>query len=942
MNASLLSTKIRVPQPPRALVPRPALMARLEEGLAAPLVLVSAPAGFGKTSLAAEFLASLRAAASPLRAAWLSLDAEDDDPVRFWAAVAAALDKAAREGAIGSGGAAGSGYAASLGGAANSGGAAVQAEGRGPGGAEAGASPFAALAADLASPQPPPVAEITASILEAAASSGERHLLVLDDFHLLSSTALLDSFARFVERLPEGLRLVVLSRADPRLPLPRLRARGAVAELRADDLRFGPEEAERFLAQALGGRLSVDQAKAIDEKAEGWAAGLQMAALSLSRRADPEAFIRSFSGSDRFVLEFLVEEVLAAQAPWLRDFLFASSVLDRFCAPLLDAVLPTAAPGLLAEAGGAEEALRRLDAANLFLVPLDDEGLWFRYHHLFADALRARGRSLGGLREAEILRGAASWHEERGGLEAAAGLLVRAGERGRAADLLARIAYGLLARGERATLESRIAQVGEAEVLTRPELAEAAGWSRVFSGKAAETDAFLERLEAAAAGLPAGRARDDLSGAAAAMRAFACVQRGLLREAEAAARRAEPLLGADRHFSRNIVPFVLGSCARMRGDLRGAEGIMREFLRRSREWGDLYDMMMAYYEVCLTARLMGRLGEARAAYREAMAELGRRGARGFGSACKVHGNYGEILYERGELDALDALLEGHLDGGEDWNLPTDILVALSPAVKSRIARGRLAEARELLRRAGLIEARSGTFPRVAVLFRDLRARLSIAEGAPAAPPPADFPPELVAAAQAARATDLRVLLASGSPAEAARGASALAAEALSGGGLALFVEAKALEAAALAASGEEKKALAALGEALAPAREEGFVRSLVDLGEGMRRLLSLGLEEGREGRLAPADAVYARRLLGFFPPDGAARPAAAPEGLASARELEVLGLLAEGLGNREIASRLFISEGTVKTHVHHLAEKLEARSRGAIVVRARALGLLQS
>ena len=217
MNASLLSTKIRVPSPPRALVPRPALMARLEEGLAAPLVLVSAPAGFGKTSLAAEFLASLKAAGSPVRAAWLSLDAEDDDPVRFWAAVAAALDKAARGGAADSGGAIGSG------------GAAVKAEGRGPGGAEAGASPFAALAADLASLQPPPVAETTAAILEAAASSGERYLLVLDDFHLLSSSVLLGSFARFVERLPEGLRLVVLSRADPRLPLPRLRARGAVS-----------------------------------------------------------------------------------------------------------------------------------------------------------------------------------------------------------------------------------------------------------------------------------------------------------------------------------------------------------------------------------------------------------------------------------------------------------------------------------------------------------------------------------------------------------------------------------------------------------------------------------------------------------------------------------------------------------------------------------------
>ncbi|MBL8965904.1 MAG: hypothetical protein JNG85_02780 [Spirochaetaceae bacterium] len=902
MNAALLSGKIRVPAPPRTLVPRPGLRRILEEGLARPVVLVSAPAGFGKTSLAAEYLACLREGergregGTALRAAWLSLDPEDDDPVRFWASVAASLDRAEAE------------------------------AGGGPG---AGETPFRYLSEAASSLQPPSIAELSSSILQAAERSGRRFLLVLDDFHLLSSPAVLDSFARFAERLPESFRLLILSRSDPRLPLARFRARGKLADLRADELRFSDEEAERFLNASLGSGLSSEQAAAIDRKAEGWAAGLQMAALSLARRGDPEAFIRGFSGSDRFVLEFLVEEVLAAQPPELRDFLFASALLDRFCPSLLDeAIHPE---------GGSEEMLRRLDAANLFLVPLDDEGTWYRYHHLFSETLRARRKTLSLPGERGILLAAAGWHEARKESETAVGLLLRLGEIRRAADLLDTIAYPLLSRGERFTLEALLGRIGREEVLRHPELAQIAAWTLVFAGKAEETDAFLDGLEAATAEMVEGKDKRDLRGAAAVMRAFAALQRGRLATAEAKAGEAEALLGEDRPFARNMVPFVLGSCLRARARLPEAMVQVERFVGQALAWGDVWNMMMAFYEGSLTARCRGRLALAEDYYRRSLAELSRRGIGNFGSSCKVHGNYAELLYERNELERIEELLRRYADGGEDWVLPTDILVALSPLVKARIATGDLSGADELLERAARIEAKTGIFPRIKVLFRDLRIRRSIAAGAPVAPAAPDYPPELVAEAQSVEASDLRLLCALGRFPEAAERAGRLAAAAMAGGGLSLFIEAKAVEAVARSGAGQAAGAGKALAEALRAALGEAFVRTFVDLGEGMRRLLAdLRASGGEEGEGADLRA-YAARLLSAFPA-GERRGRTAE--LVSEREKEVLILLAEGSTNREIAEALFISEGTVKTHVHHLAEKLEAKSRGAIVQRARVLGIL--
>ncbi|HOX30856.1 MAG TPA: LuxR C-terminal-related transcriptional regulator [Spirochaetales bacterium] len=909
----ILATKTRPPRPPRSLIPRPALVERLRAARA-PLVLISAPAGFGKTSLAAEYLAALRSAAEAPAAAWLSLEAEDDEPGRFWSSAAAALLRAL--------------------------------EGARPGAALEGLAALAELPPSLRPAGP----ELAAALAEALESFGAPALLVLDDFHLLSSPELLGSFARFAERMPASLQVILLSRSDPALPLARFRARGLCAELRAEELRFGPDEAELLLARASreagGPILTREQVLRIDRKAEGWAAGLQMAALSLSRGKDAAAFVESFSGSDRFILEFLVEEVLAAQCDELRAFLLDSSLLERFCAPLCAAAL-----------GIPEEEARRLvgtlEAGNLFLVPLDDEGSWFRYHHLFGEALRARRRACAkpaagcaGLREeGAILKAAAAWREGRGEGDEAVGLYLKAGDPESAAEVLSAHAFEMLARGERLALSSRLALLSEERILARPPLAEAAGWLAVFSGRPAEAEPLIGRIEAAASRAAPGPGR-ELRCSATVMRAFLLCMRGRLAEARARAAEAEGLLGEERLFERSVLYFVKGLVARSAGEFARAAELMQSFLALALGWGEPWTVVMAYNEVLTCALARGELGRAREAYEGALADLRRRGIGSVGSGVKIHGNYADLLYERDELEAMEELLEPRLEGEGTWLLPTDILMVLSPAVRLRLAQGKLEAARCLLARivemAGPIEA----FPRGRAVLRDIRIQAALAEGkieeasslAEAEPAEAMAGEELRGVRWLFELSDLRILLARKRGAEAARRGLELAEAARRGGGLAIALAAWALAAGGLAAAGEPDRARELLVRALDAGRAEGFVRSYADLGPALEPLL----EELAAGDPVPARAAQARLVLAAARRERglpeAAREAAART--ASPRELEVLGLLAEGLGNRDIAERLFVSEATVKTHLHHLAEKLGAGNRTAILARARERGLL--
>ena len=335
----VLETKFYVPRPRRGQVPRPRLSERLDHGTASKLMLVSAPAGFGKTTLLAGWLAAGPAGtAGERRAAWLSLDGRDNDPASFWAYVIAALRTVA---------------------------------------AGIGESALALLQA----PQPPPAETVLTALLNDLAAIAGDIVLVLDDYHVIDAREVQDGMAFLLDHLPPRLHVVIASRADPALPLARLRARGELTEIRAADLRFTPQEAAAYLNGMMGLGLTAPDVAALEGRTEGWIAALQLAALSMQGREDVAGFIAGFAGDDRYVVDYLAEEVLQRQPGRVQAFLLQTSILGRLSGPLCDAVTGQ---------GGGKAMLAALDRGNLFLVPLDDRRRWYRYHHLFADVLQAR------------------------------------------------------------------------------------------------------------------------------------------------------------------------------------------------------------------------------------------------------------------------------------------------------------------------------------------------------------------------------------------------------------------------------------------------------------------------------------------------------------------------------------------------------------------------
>ena len=448
---ALLATKLYVPGPRPGFVPRPRLAAALGEGLARGLILVCAPAGFGKTALLADWVRS-----GDRRVAWLSLDAADSDPVRFWRHVVAALDRAR------------------------------------PGIGER-------VAPLLGQPRSSFEGLVTALINELAAQPGEDELLlVLDDYHLVDARQVGASLAFLLEHLPPGLRLVVASRSDPPLPLARPRASGQLAELRAGELRFTAEEAGVLLREATGADLPGPAVAALAARTEGWAAGLQLAALSLRGQADPAGFVAAFSGSHRYVLDYLAGEVLDRQPEEVRAFLLQTSVLERLSGGLCDAVT-----GLT----GGQVMLEQVERANLFLVPLDEVRGWWRYHYLFADLLRARLQQEHPDRLAALHRNAAAWSEEHGLAGDAVRHAVAAGDAAWAARLIERHVDALLLRSEGATVQRWLAALPAELVQSRPRLSLAHALLAATSGRAEAVEPPLDAAERALAG--AARAVDE-------------------------------------------------------------------------------------------------------------------------------------------------------------------------------------------------------------------------------------------------------------------------------------------------------------------------------------------------------------------------------------------------------------------------------------------------
>jgi len=923
---ALLATKLHIPRARQGLVPRTRLVDRLTEALAGELTVVCAPAGFGKTALLADWA---RRTGRPV--AWLSLDGADNDPVRFWRHVAAALESA-----------------------------------------RAGAQQ---RLTHLLGPPPRRSLEavVTALVNELAAAPGEL-VLVLDDYHLIEAPTVHESVAFLLEHLPTELRLAVASRADPPLPLARMRACGELAELRADQLRFTQEEAAALLREAAGPGLPEDAVAALEARTEGWAAGLQLAGLSLRGHADPAGFIASFSGSHRYVLDYLAEEVLDRQAEPVRAFLLETSVLDRLCGALCDAVTGR---------GGSQRLLEMIERANLFLSPLDEVRGWWRYHPLFADLLRARLGQEQPERLSGLHRAAAAWYEQRALVDDAVRHALAAGDTAWAARLVERHFGARLAWGEGATVTRWLDALPSEQIRARPRLCAVRAIQAIMADQAGELERWLDAADAALAADRAGESAEettgeeataggesgwlpaDLPGTLMALRANLARLRGDAEGTIRFARQVLARLPAGESGLRFHAEWNLARASWLNGELGEAEPALAKLAAAARPTGEVLAMAV-YWEYGKVLRAQGRLRAALASSRQALAAGTQAEGPAQPALGLAHAGVAAVLYEQDDLaSALEHAtkgLAGCRELARGWSVITSRQLAegLVLLASIQLALGDQAAASEAISEAEETEPSPDVADPVNPAGAD-RVRLLLAQGQLAQAvswaagrglDPGDqpsYPREREYLLLA------RLLTAQGQPEQAVplleRLHAAAAAQARTGS----LIEIGAVTAVVLAACGQEAGAVAALGGALTLAWREGYLRVFADEGAPLAAVLDQLIASQRSGDKSAAPGVplaYLRRLQAAFGPRDARavspQPVPTAEVAAPAlaepltdRELQVLALLAAGISNQQIASELVVALETVKKHVSHILAKLGAANRTQAVARARALGLLQ-
>jgi LuxR family transcriptional regulator, maltose regulon positive regulatory protein len=671
---ALLATKLHVPRPHPGFVPRPRLLARLAAGTACELTLVSAPAGFGKTTLLAHWARGFDA---PV--AWLSLDPGDNDPIRFWRYVAEALERV--QAGIGQ-----------------------------------------RVAATLHGPPAPLDAVVTVVINELASQAG-RVVLVVDDYHLIEAQPVHGAVAALLERQPEQLRLVVATRADPPLPLARLRARGQLAELRAADLRFTLEESAALLRAATGLELPADSEAALTAQTEGWVAGLQLAALSLRGHADPAGFVATFSGSHRYILDYLTEEVLGRQPEELVRFLLETSVLERLSGPLCDAVTGR---------GDGQAMLERVERANLFLVPLDEVRGWWRYHHLFADLLQARLRQALPDRVPELHRAAATWCERQGLADEAIRHALAAGDDLWAARLIERHVEALYRSSETATLQRWFASLPNDLVRSRPRLClQLARWASV-AGRLDEVEPLLQATEAAMATTAdepfepsAGRELSVLANIPATivfLRSEVARQRGDPERAAELIRLGLSRLTDADHALRTLAPWALAMAAMMQGRLQEAERALAEVVTDPH-----LTSVRPWYDLGRIQQILGRPDAALATFAQ-LVEAASEAGRPLPLAGVGHVGLAMAHRERHELDA--ALDHGTQAVALCRQLPYAqwLVTALTVLAWVRQARGDQAGALAAMDEAGQVAPSPDVAADRVTAVGVQRARLDLAQG----------------------------------------------------------------------------------------------------------------------------------------------------------------------------------------------------------------------
>jgi len=910
VSSTILATKLYVPPPRPHSVSRPRLLERLNAGLMRPLVLVSAPPGFGKTTLLAEWISSLTPGLSPMerergagvRVAWLSLDEGDNDPARFLAYLVAAIRTMT------------------------------------PGIGET-------ILTVLQSPEPPQTEVLLSTLINDLTGLTAPCLLVLDDYHVIQTPAVHRAATFLLAHLPPQLHLVIATRADPPLPLSRLRARDQMIELRQSDLRFTPDEAETFLNQAMGLAVAGDDVAILAARTEGWVTGLQMAALSMRNKADKTHFIASFSGSHTHIADYLTDEVLDQQTEPLKAFLLQTSILDRLAGPLCDAVTGRA---------DGQSTLEQLTEANLFLVPLDDERCWYRYHRLFADLLRKRLQQTHPDRLPTLHRRASVWHERNGFATEAIEHALAAEDSDRAADLVERSAKAFWQRGEFATYQKLLETLPQGVIHARARLCVNQAALLLLGARSFATVESLLRIATDLS------PTDELRGEIAALRGGLEMLRGDVALGVRLCEQALVVLPAD-NWLRGLAVRTLSVLSLLKGDAAAADRLLEENIPASQRAGDVVGLSASLRRLGSLCMLRGQLRRAREFYQRSVDVCAEAPGRPWPVAGRSLLHLGELAYEWNDLPASARYLSQALDmvakAVPGWGLYGHVVMA-----HVRQAQGDDDGARQAIQAARRLATESETelddvlveahAARLSLAQGDLGAALRWAEARGARGVSAAHPLEKDAEALVRSAVMLeveqailaRVYVAKDQANEALTILMPVLEASEKSGRTGNLIRLLTVQALALAAQGERASAAQVLQRALALAEPEGYVRTFVDEGEPMRILLER-MNTSREGG---TKQNYIRKLLAAFGQSDALdlHPASRiPHTLVeslSKRELEVLRLIAEGLSNQEIAQRLYLSVPTVKWHTTRIYGKLGVTNRTQAVARARALGLLES
>jgi LuxR family maltose regulon positive regulatory protein len=932
----LLVTKLYIPPPHPSVVPRPHLVRRLEEGvrLGHRLMLISAPAGFGKSTLLSEWVAgrsrptapgSRQRATCPSwlpgplaqsrtgrhagqgaeptgagRTGWLSLDEGDNDSVRFLAYFIAALQKIEEN--LGKG-----------------------------------------VLSALQSPRPLPIEKLLTTLINQINAIPDRVVLILDDYHLITAQPIHDALAFLLDHLPDNMHLVIATRADPPLPIGRLRGRRQLTELRQADLRFTPAEAKQLLNQVMGLDLSVDAIAALNSRTEGWIVGLQLAALSMRGREDLASFIAAFTGSQHYILDYLAEEVLQRQSQSIQAFLLQTSILDRMSGSLCDAVL------------GIPDSLTLLDYlehSNLFIVPLDDRREWYRYHHLFVDFLRASLRQRWPDRVPTLHRRASHWYAQHGQMDEAINHALSAGDFEGATQMVEQAAESTMMRGEFATFLSWIEALPSDIVRARPSLCILEATALLVSGHP------LKLVEANLQEAMAADTTGAAAGAMAAFRALVAIFQADERQSAERVRLALELLPEESLFLRTLVAGFLSLNYFLCPDVATARQALEEAARIGEQAGNLMMTVLAQCHLAELSLMQGRLHEARASYEQALdLATDEQGKRQPIAGMPLMG-LGYLFWEWNDLESASHHAMEGIELTRMWAEMAS-MQGYIPLAYVRQAQGDMRGARQAIQKARQLAQEFDASELDDIMIAAYQARLWIMQdNIKAAIDWAEtqsrdkdssleqwekeagsaFLPLYRAFEYIALA---RVRIAQGHPDVALKMLEPLLQATEPGGWLLCVIEILILKAMALQKQGDTPQALAALERALSLAEPGGFMRMFIDGGQPMAQLLHEAAGRG----ISPE---YTSRLLAAFPDSESRLTASAkpqkPESRMveplSERELEVLRLLTTHLSSTEIAEELIISANTVRSHIKHIYSKLNAHGRTDAIQRAKELHLL--